>query len=94
MDEDKRTFSISLPIPDWVTERPPNICAASCAVARPVLVTYLEQAPESSRQVVDTSKERRLLFEKSYRTSDLIRLFRIGHLRMGQVSGLEDSRQK
>ena len=77
-----------------MTERPPNICAASPAVARPVLVTYLAQAPKSSRQAVDTVKERRLLFEKSYRTSDFIRLLRIGHLRMGQVSGLEDSRQK
>lgn len=47
-DKGKRTFSINFPIPDCVIERPPNICAASSAVARPVLVTYLDKDPSLS----------------------------------------------
>ena len=56
MSGSQRTFSISLPIPDCVTERPPNICVASSAVARPVLVTYLAQGSKLSRQAVNNFK--------------------------------------
>ena len=35
------TFSTSLPIPEAVIPRPPNICVASSAISRPVRVTYL-----------------------------------------------------
>lgn len=38
------TFSMSLPIPPAVIDRPPKICVASSAVSRPVLVTYLKSS--------------------------------------------------
>jgi hypothetical protein len=54
-------------MPDWVTDRPPNICAASWAVALPVLDTYLQTQPRAKAQILhkkNKNRKDRLLLEE------------------------------
>jgi len=59
-------------MPVCVMDRPPNICAASSAVARPVFVTYL--LPDELGHYPAGSGREGLLLEESNRTSDILRL--------------------
>ena len=59
-------------MPVWVMDRPPNIWAASSAVARPVNVTYLQ--PEKLGHCPTKSEGGGLLLEESNRSSDHLRL--------------------
>ena len=71
---ERRTFSTNLPMPVCVMDRPPNICAASSAVARPVFVTYLQTEKQNSATVLQEVRERGLLLEESNRSGNILRL--------------------